>query len=122
LKVRVSAGPLAEISESRCQSIGDGQAVVVRVGGEVVAFPNRCLHQNSPLEGGLVLNGTLICPFHFWRYRLPAGHHVGTDVHLPRFPVETVNGEVFVEVPDPQPAISIREMLLRHAREWKPGS
>jgi nitrite reductase/ring-hydroxylating ferredoxin subunit len=110
-----------DIPDNRCRAVGDGAAIVVKVDGVVRAFQNRCLHQNSPLEGGVVLHGTLICPLHFWRYRLPSGRHVGSDLVLPSFPVDTVDGEVFVEVPDPEPASSMRELLLRHAREWKPG-
>jgi putative hydrolase of the HAD superfamily len=119
--MRVGAGPLQDIPSDRCRAVGDGSAVVVRVGGQVVAFQNRCLHQDSPLAGGVVLDGVLICPLHFWRYRLPAGAHVGSGVPLPGYPVEVVDGEVWVEVPDPAPPLSMREMLLKHAREWRPG-
>ena len=35
-----------------CVAVGDGRAVVVRVGDELRAFENRCLHQDSLLAGG----------------------------------------------------------------------
>jgi nitrite reductase/ring-hydroxylating ferredoxin subunit len=118
--MRVSAGPIADIPENRCQPVGEGAAIVIRVADRVVAFQNRCLHQNSPLEGGIVLDGFLICPLHFWRYRLPAGRHL-SGTALPSYPVELTDGEVFVDIPDPAPPISMREMLLKHAREWRAG-
>lgn len=95
------------------------RAVVVRIGDQVVAFENRCLHQETALEGGTVTDGVLMCPAHFWRYRLPAGRHIGTGEMLPSYPVEVIDGEVWVEVPDPGPPRSMREILLEHARTWQ---
>lgn len=119
--MRLLVGSLADLPTERCQAVGDGSAVVVRVGDEVIAFPNRCLHQNSPLDGGIVLDGVLICPQHFWRYQLPEGSHIGTGVSLPTYPVEVKGDQVWVELPDPPPPLTMREMLLKHAREWRPG-
>lgn len=116
--VRVSAGPLTEVPTDRCVAIADGRVVVVRVGEHVVAFDNRCLHKDSPLAGGRVTAGRLTCPLHFWRYRLPGGEHVGGQGVLPSYPVTTVDGQVLVDVPEPEPAASLRDLLLRHARDW----
>lgn len=116
--VRVSAGRVVDIPTDRCVAIADGRAIVVRVGDDVLAFRNRCLHQDSPLAGGRVRSGRLTCPMHFWRYRLPQGEHVGGEGRLPPYEVEVVDGEVFVDVPAPAPARSMREILLAHARDW----
>ena len=116
--MRVSAGRAEEIPTDRCVAVAGGRAIVVRVGDDVVAFPNRCLHQGSPLAGGRVLAGGLICPMHFWRYRLPQGEHVGGQGRLASYHVEVIDGEVFVDVPAPDPPRSMREVLLAHARDW----
>jgi phenylpropionate dioxygenase-like ring-hydroxylating dioxygenase large terminal subunit len=44
--------------------------VVVRLrpGGEVSAFPARCPHRLVPLAAGTVVDGTLRCPYHGWRF------------------------------------------------------
>jgi nitrite reductase/ring-hydroxylating ferredoxin subunit len=116
-RIRVEVGPLESIPTDRCESIGDGRAVVARVDGEVVAFQNRCLHQAAELAGGLVKDGVLTCPLHFWRYRLPEGGKIGEENHtLPRYPVEIIDGVVFVELPAQTAQESMREFLLRHAR------
>lgn len=117
--MRVFAGSISEIPNDRCVALPGEGAVVARVGEAVVAFENRCLHQESPLAGGIIHNGVLICPLHFWRYRLPAGEHVGGEGTLPHYPVEVIGDEVFVDLPDPAPPLSMREMMLRHAREWE---
>lgn len=115
-------GHVADVPTDRCIVIADGAAIVVRVGEEVVAFPNRCLHQDSPLADGMVFGGRLTCPLHFWHYDLPSGEHIGRMGALQRYPVTVgPDGEVVVTMPDPQPAMSMREQMLAHAREWDRG-
>lgn len=118
LVVRINVGRISDIPTDHCVAIADGRAVVVRVGDQVLAFANRCLHKDSPLAGGRVSTGRLTCPLHFWRYRLPEGAHVGGQGSLPSYPVTTVDGEVLVDVPEPAPGRSMRDLLLGHAREW----
>lgn len=118
----VSAGDLEELPTDRGVAIADGRAVVVRVGDEVFAYRNECLHQASPLDGGLVKDGVLTCPLHFWRYDATTGDKCGEPgLRLEPYPVEVVRGSVRVRLPDPPPARSMREMLLAHARDWNRG-
>ena len=118
----VSAGDLEGLPTDRGVAIADGRAVVVRVGDEVFAYRNECLHQASPLGGGLVKDGVLTCPLHFWRYDAITGAKCGeSGSRLESYPVEVVSGSVTVQLPDPPPARSMREMLLAHAREWNRG-
>lgn len=116
----VIAGPIDELPLDECRAIGDGRAVVVRTDRGVVAFPNRCLHQDSPLVGGWVRAGVLTCPLHFWRYRVDDGSLVGGGVgdRLECLPVTIVEGEVRVDVPGDAPASSLREQLLARARTY----
>ena len=114
----VPAGRVGEMSEQTCVAVGDGTAVVVRVGETVKAFRNRCLHQDSPLAGGWVRHGVLSCPLHFWRYRVSDGTNIGSAVRLDEFAVRIIDGEAFVEVPDPPPARTLREQLLDRARTY----
>ena len=117
--MRVTVGTLGDIPLDRCMAIAGGSAIVARVGDTVVAFQNRCLHQDSPLEGGHISgDGRLTCPLHFWRYDVATGRHIGGGGSLPSYPVTVLDDEVIVELPDPEPPLSIREMMLRHAREW----
>lgn len=117
---RVEAGALSGIPTDRCMEIADGRAVVVRVGDDVVAFENRCLHQDSPLAEGVVRDGVLTCPLHFWRYRLPEAVKVGEENHrLSTYPVSIEDGIVMVEVPAPEEPRSMRDLLLEHARDWR---
>lgn len=116
--MRVPIGPVSAVASDHCVAVGDGTAVVVRVGDEVCAYRNRCAHQDSPLAGGIVRDGVLSCPLHFWRYHAATGQLVGTRRTLERFPVEVDDGEAFVVLPDPPPPMSLREQLLERARGY----
>ena len=44
-----------------------------RVNGEIYAIDDTCPHMGASLGGGFVENGTVTCPWHFWRFRLADG-------------------------------------------------
>lgn len=47
----------------------DRPIVLVRLDGRsVVGFEDRCPHRHAPLSAGRVINGTLQCPYHGWRF------------------------------------------------------
>ena len=91
---------------------------VFNLDGEFVAVDGRCLHRGGPLEDGYVANGIVMCPWHWWRYDLRTGCRLDDpSVHLARYPVTVVEGSVRVEVPPRAPVESIRDRLLRLARQ-----
>jgi 3-phenylpropionate/trans-cinnamate dioxygenase ferredoxin subunit len=116
--VRVRVGPVQSVSDTECTAVPGGRAVVVRVGDELRAFENRCLHQESPIAGARVRNGVLSCPLHFWRYHVADGKLIGSRRSLERFPIEVVDGEAFVLLPDPEPDIPLRQRLLARAETY----
>jgi nitrite reductase/ring-hydroxylating ferredoxin subunit len=116
--MRVVIGPVHSVSDTECVVVGDGRAVVVRVGDELRAFENRCLHQESPIAGAPVRNGVLSCPLHFWRYHVGDGTLIGSQRSLQRFPIDVVDGVAFVLLPDLPPDRPLREQLLARARAY----
>lgn len=96
----------------------DRVCVVSNGEGEYVALPDRCPHRDIALSGGIVKNGTLVCPGHFWRFDLRTGDR--TD--LPErgvtfYPTRVVNGWVEALLPHPSPRLSMREWLLAEAHK-----
>ncbi len=118
----VSAGPVEDLPTNSCVEIDDGRAVVVRVGDRAYAYRNECLHRASRLAGGLVKDGVITCPLHFWRYEADTGAKCGEpELQLDSYPVRIESGTVLVDLPEPEPPRSMREVMLEHAREWDRG-
>ncbi|CAN5331101.1 nitrite reductase small subunit NirD [soil metagenome] len=46
---------------------------VFRVGDEYYAIDDCCPHAGASLAAGHVENGTVTCPWHYWRFRLNDG-------------------------------------------------
>jgi nitrite reductase/ring-hydroxylating ferredoxin subunit len=65
---------------------------------EIVAFSNRCPHMSAPLRFGRVVNGEIICPWHFFRFDTETGKTVGCEsiMKLEVYRVEVVDGNVYV--------------------------
>jgi nitrite reductase/ring-hydroxylating ferredoxin subunit len=97
-----------------------GRSVAIfNVDGSLFALRNRCLHNGGPIGEGWVRDGVVTCPWHWWRYEIATGERLGApEMRLESFGVQVRGGEVLVDVPPLEPAPSMRELLLRHAREW----
>lgn len=109
-----------DVDEQRCLVVANGRAVLVRRGGVVRAYENRCLHTGASLEGAVVRDDVLMCPNHFWRYDVTDGRLLSGGVgDLPGYPVRIdPDGAVWVDLPEP-PGGSLRDQLLHHARSWE---
>ena len=72
-------------------------------GGAVHVIDNVCLHVESPLDGGPVVDGTVVCPWHGWRYDLATGQLLTAFGPLPgvrAYPVTVEAGVVSVTIDD----------------------
>ena len=79
--------------------------VLVRQGDRVHAMGARCSHAGGPLDGGWVLDGTLVCPWHGSRYDLETG--------------EPVSGPS--TCPQPRYRTRLRDGTVEVRREQEPG-
>ena len=77
----------------------DGEAAVIaRSGGKLYAIGARCTHYGGPLNEGLVVNGTIRCPWHHAAFDLSSGRTVRPPAmhDLPCWSVEERNGTAVV--------------------------
>jgi nitrite reductase/ring-hydroxylating ferredoxin subunit len=96
--------------------------VVALDDGGYAALLDRCPHRDIPLSGGIVKDGTLVCPGHFWRFDVRTGQR--TD--LPEqgatvYPTRVVDGWVEALLPPAKPRPPMREWLLAQARGERPA-
>lgn len=120
--MRIAVGLVADIPLDTCVAIGDGRAIVVRVGEDLRAYRNRCAHQDAALAGAPVRDGAITCPVHQWRYRATDGSHTESSHKLEPFPVAMINGEAFVMLPEADESRP-RQRLLANDRDdtWPNG-
>ncbi|WP_167766892.1 FAD-dependent oxidoreductase [Jannaschia formosa] len=96
---------LSEIPEGTPFQPEGVDAILIRDGSEVAAFPPICPHLGLPLAKGVVRDGTLICAFHHACFDARTGRQTQPPGQgdLRRHPV-TVEGEtVTVEIEDGTP-------------------
>ena len=75
--------------------------VLARVGDAVYACSDTCAHKGGPLSQGKQSGSRLACPWHGWHYDLKTGQCVfpGRGASVATYPVEIVDGEIFLELP-----------------------
>ena len=112
---------LAELPPGSARAVQSGalEIAVFNAGGELFALDNACAHTGGPIVDGLVRDGAVTCPLHWWRFDLATGERRGAP-HIKQaiYPVSVADGVVVVDVPDPEPPVGMRQLLLRHAAEW----
>jgi 3-phenylpropionate/trans-cinnamate dioxygenase ferredoxin subunit len=95
-------GTLAELeSSSRLEADVDGYRVrVVRVGGTLYAFEDRCTHDDSPFEDAPIEDSEIICPRHGARFCLRTGAALSPPAYEPLriFAARAVAGRIEVRV------------------------
>ena len=113
--------PLPELDErGRARfSHGGRTYAVFSVDGRPVVVDDACPHRGGPLSQGLIRDGAVICPWHWYAYDLRTGECRTTDQYeIQRHPVIERDGRLFVELLQPQRR-SWAELLRAHAA--KPG-
>ncbi len=119
MKLRVGAAEELPPGTAVAVRAGELEVAVFNVDGELFAVDNACAHSGGPLVDGLVRDGAVTCPLHWWRYDLATGERKGTPhVRQATYAAAVVDGFVVVDVPEPEPELGIRDRLLRHAAEW----
>lgn len=90
--------------------------------GEHVAMLDRCPHRDISLSGGIVKDGTLVCPGHFWRFDLSTGARTDRSERAATvYPTRVRDGWVEARLPAPALRLSMREWLLAEAHRRGPA-
>ena len=117
----VDVGLIGDFREAPGRASANGfNALVSVVDGAPYAVEDSCLHRGASLVGGVCHDGSITCPSHWWRYDLRTGELHGTPgQHLRTFACRVNGDHIEVLFPPEAPRLSMREMLLAHARAEK---
>jgi toluene monooxygenase system ferredoxin subunit len=119
--MRVPTALMAEGDVVRVEAEGGPAALVALVEGAPYAVSDACPHRGTSLADGLVRDGVVTCPAHLWQYDLRTGaRHDTRGEGLACFPARLEGDDVVVDLPDPAPQPSLREILLAQARKETP--
>jgi nitrite reductase (NADH) small subunit len=89
--------------------------------GELVVTDALCPHRGGPLIEGLIRDGAIVCPWHWYAYDLTSGKCRTTKQYeLATYPVLTCDGALFAEVPVAKPS-SWSSILRAHAVSRRQG-
>ena len=66
---------LSDLAEGfgRTFYLGEKAIAVFLIDGKPFAIDDTCPHMGASLGSGFVENGTVTCPWHFWRFRVTDG-------------------------------------------------
>ena len=97
-------------SVCKSQDLAEGQAVEIVFQGEPIAVYRHqnalyaidgiCMHQGGPLARGQLVDGTVVCPWHGWKYELATGNHALTcKPMLKTYKIKESDGAIEIDLP-----------------------
>jgi len=100
--------PLASLAEGGMLvgHVGEEEVLLVRRGADMFAISPHCTHYHGPLAEGLVVDGTIRCPWHHACFDLRSGEALRAPAFSPLdcWKVEQKDGTVFVREKNPGPS------------------
>jgi nitrite reductase (NADH) small subunit/3-phenylpropionate/trans-cinnamate dioxygenase ferredoxin subunit len=98
-------------SVARVGEIPEGEGRAFAINGKVVAVFNdrgayraiddQCPHAGASLAAGSLVEGTVVCAWHGWRFHLADGSWADyRKVRIGTYAVQVIGEEIQVEVPD----------------------
>ena len=91
--------------QGRCFPVNGTMVGVFNENGLYLAINDFCPHMGASLSDGHVESGTVICPWHAWRFRLSDGvwmDNSKSGLCATTYNVRVKNGDIQVSVPPPE--------------------
>jgi nitrite reductase/ring-hydroxylating ferredoxin subunit len=93
---------------------------VFNVDGELHVTDAACPHHGGPLAKGLVRDGVVTCPWHWYSFELPSGEcRTAAGYRLRKYPVVSLDGRLYAELPAEVKPRSWPQLLRAHARSGR---
>lgn len=95
--------PVAKVSEvpnfgKKVVSVAGQEILLINIKGTIYACENECPHQGSPMQAGVVKEGSISCPRHGYRFNLGTGacsDH--PEFTLKTYPVRVSGDDILIE-------------------------
>ena len=70
-----AVGRLGELTpgEGKMVTVNGRDVALFRLGADVFALDNTCLHRGGPLCEGMIEDDIVTCPWHGWSYQIRTG-------------------------------------------------
>jgi len=89
------------LNEARAFPVGDRMIAIFNQNGKYYALDDFCPHMGASLAGGWIEDGTVVCPWHAWRFCLADGGWLDNPkIKADIFAVTVVEGEIQIEIND----------------------
>src|SRR3712207_6415530 len=113
----VAAGRVDDLPVGSLKMVraGDKRLLLIRTSEGIFALDNACPHEGYGLVQGELRDGLLTCAWHNWRFRVDDGACVQGEEALRSYPARVVDGQVVLDVTDPDPA-TLRPRLVDSLR------
>jgi nitrite reductase (NADH) small subunit/3-phenylpropionate/trans-cinnamate dioxygenase ferredoxin subunit len=80
-------------------SIQGKPIAVFRTGDQYFAIDDTCPHMGASLSGGMVEEGVVTCPWHYWRFRISDGAWADNPkIKIGCYPVHIVGDLIQIEI------------------------
>lgn len=100
--VNAEAVPCGRI---KAASVDGTKLILLKVEGRIVAYEDRCPHEQYPLSLGELDDCVLICSKHLWEFDAATGRNlsggIGAGRDLVRYPARIVDGMIEVDIGSP---------------------
>lgn len=79
--------------------IDDDSFVIINADNRLAVFRNECVHQGMTLDGGLLDDGILTCPWHGFKFEASSGECISAPgAQLSQVPTRVEDGRVWIRV------------------------
>lgn len=100
LFIKSRRSPVTEHSRAWTINHNGRRYAVFDTGGELEVTDARCPHNGGPLTDGVVRDGAVICPWHWYCFDLRTGEcRTAAGYRLRKYPVLSRDGRLFAELP-----------------------
>ena len=85
--------------EAKEFTVGEKIVCVANVEGKLCALDNVCLHRGGPLGQGVIVDGTVVCPWHGWMYNPQTGEPAqNPSLKVAVYPIKVEGDDVMIEL------------------------